>query len=177
MSAMRLLYFSRLGSIWSRTSDFFDDPRLGDPAQAMPFAAATGALLALELGLWEALTGGSLAMVALVTGLLLLGLPLAVLAGVVLWSRFMGLCATFLGEALPMGKVLPVTAYSTAGLAAFALGPGLGKWLVLAAFFFQFLGIEKSLPSSRWTALTLVGLPFSMAAVLAGFFTFIFKIY
>jgi len=177
MASMRHGYFIRLWGLWSDPADFFARPEQGDPSRAVPFAAMTGALLAVELGVWEALTGGSLGMVALVTGLLLLALPVAVLLLSLLWARFMGLCAYFLGEELPKEKVFPVVAYSMAGLASFILGPGLGKWLALSAFFFQFLGLERSLSCSRWSALVFVGLPFSMAAVLVVFFTLIFKIY
>jgi hypothetical protein len=177
MSAMKNGYFAKLLGIWSRPADFFSDPSLGDPSKAVPFAAVTGACVALELGTWEALTGGSLGMVALVTGLLLAGLPLVVLAGAFLWSRFMGLCAYFLGESLPASRCFPVVAYSMAGLTAFILGPGLGKWFALSAFLFQFLGFERSLSYSRWMSLVLVGLPFSMAAVLTLFFGSIFKIH
>jgi len=177
MSAMKSDYSKKLLGIWSHPADFFSDPSQGDPSKAVPFAAVTGALVAVELGVWEALTGGSLGMVALVTGLLLAALPLAILAGAFLWARFMGLCAYFVGENLPAARCFPVVAYSMAGLAAFVLGPGLGKWLALSAFLFQFLGFERSLSYSRWTALVLVGLPFSMAAVLVVFFGFIFKIH
>jgi len=177
MADMKNDYFTRLLGLWARPSEFFSDPSQGDPSKAVRFAAVTGALVALELGVWEALTGGSLGMVALVTFLLLVGLPLAVLAGAFLWSRFMGLCAYFLGVSLSGARCFPVVAYSMAGLAAFILGPSLGKWLALSAFLFQFLGFERSLSYSRWTALVLVGLPFSMAAVLAVFFGSIFKIH
>lgn len=171
-------YFEKLKLLWLHPSVFFDRNVFPpDEKQAVRFAVITGLLAALELGLVEAFTGGSLSIVALVTFVLLVGMPFLVTLWVFLWSGFMRLCAFLLGETLPMDSVRPVVAYSAGGLAALGLGLGIGKWLALSMVVFQLLGIEKALGCSRWTAVVYVGLPFSMVGVMTGLLTLMFKVY
>lgn len=136
-------YFQKLWGLWSKPADFFGDVPHWDRKESSRFAAVTGILLALELGLLEALGGGSLWIVALVTFLLLLVLPFLLVTGCYFWTHFMRLCAFLMGESLSVEKVVPVVSYSMAGLATLGLGLGLGKWLALSVFFFQFLGVEN----------------------------------
>ena len=171
-------YLENLRSIWSGPADFFER-NFGPSGEkdAFQFAVLTSFLVALELGLSEAWSGGSLGMVALVTVLMLIGMPFFMTAWVFLWASFMKLCGYLLGESLPLGPLRRVSAYSAAGLVALGVGFGLGKWLALAVFVFQIFGVEKSLRCSRWTAAVYVGLPFSLVAVLMGFFTLMFKVF
>ncbi|HEY5039175.1 MAG TPA: hypothetical protein VIJ93_08910 [bacterium] len=164
--------------MWLHPAEFFAAvPASSGMNEAVRFSALTGVLVALELGIVEALSGGSIGIVALVTLLMLAGMPLLVTVGVQLWSHFVRLCGFLLGESLPLEPLRQVTAYSTAGLVALGVGWGLGKWLVLATFVFQFFGVEKVLRCSRWTAAVYVGLPFSIVAVLAGLSTLMFKVF
>lgn len=171
-------YLGKVRALWLEPGVFFDQD-FGPAAEkdAFRFAVVTGLLVALELGIAEALAGGSLSIIALVTGIMLLAMPFLVTVWIYLWTHFMRLCAYLLGENLPQEPVRLVVAYSVGGWLVAGLGFGLGKWLALAAFLFQLLGIEKILPCSRWTAAVYVGLPFSMMAVLAGFFTLMFKVF
>ncbi len=171
-------YFDNLKLLWLHPAEFFDrDFGPEGEKNAFRFAVLTGLLVALELGVSEALTGGSPGIVAFVTAILLAGMPLAVTAWIYLWTAFVRLCIYLLGEVLPVAQVRLVVAYSLAGLVGLGLGFGLGKWLALAVFLFQVFGMEKVLSCSRWTAAVYVGLPFSMLAVLAGFFTLMFKVF
>ncbi len=171
-------YFRDLGFLWSRPSEFFRENYDADGEnKAFRFANITGILVALELGIAEIFSGGSVTNVALVTLVMLLGMPFFVNAWIYLWSGFMKLCAYMLGEVLPLEPVRQIVAYSVAGLTLFGLGYGLGKWLALATFVFQVVGIEKVLRCSRWTAGIYVGLPFSLVAVLTGFVIFMFKVF
>ena len=176
--AMGKEYFNKLKFLWLNPAEFFDQD-FGPEGEknAYRFAVLTGLLVALELGISEALSGGSRGIVAFVTVFLLAGMPLAVAVWVYLWTAFVKLCAYLLGESLPTRQVRLVVAYSLAGLIALGLGFGLGKWLALAIFLFQVFGIEKTLSCSRLTAVVFVGLPFSMLVVLAGFFTLMFKVF
>jgi hypothetical protein len=171
-------YFRNLKFLWLQPSAFFDenyDSR--DEKEAFRFANITGILVALELGIAEIFSGGSITNVALVTLVMLLGMPFFVNAWIYLWSGFMKLCAYMLGEVLPLEPTRQVVAYSVAGIALLGLGYGLGKWLGLATFVFQMFGMEKVLRCSRWTAGIYVGLPFSLVAVLGGFVIFMFKVF
>jgi hypothetical protein len=171
-------YFLNLSFLWSKPTEFFEkkyDAR--DEKEAFRFANITGVLVALELGVAEIFSGGSITNVALVTLVMLLGMPFFVNAWIYLWSGFMKLCASMLGETLPLEPMRQVVAYSVAGISLLGIGYGLGKWLALATFFFQVLGIEKVLRCSRWTAGIYVGLPFSLVAVLTGFVIFMFKVF
>lgn len=171
-------YFEDLRFLWLRPADFFTrNYRPGDEKDAFRFANLTGILVALELGLAEVLSGGSLFNVLLVTVVMLLAMPFLVTAGIYLWAGFMGLCAFLVGETLPAEPVRQIVAYSVAGIALMGLGFGLGKWLCLAAFVFQVFGVEKVLKCSRWTAGVYVGLPFSLVAVLLVFIAFMFKVF
>jgi hypothetical protein len=171
-------YFLNLRFLWSRPSVFFNENYDShDEKQAFRFANITGILVALELGIAEIFSGGSITNVALVTMVMLLGMPFFVNAWIYLWSGFMKLCAYMLGETLPLEPMRQVVAYSVAGIAFLGLGYGLGKWSALATFVFQVFGIEKVLRCSRWTAGIYVGLPFSLVAVLSGFVIFMFKVF
>ncbi len=171
-------YLENLRRIWGSPADFFSQ-ELGFPEEkgAFQFAILTSLLVALELGVSEALSGGSLGMVALVTVLMLVALPFLITAWIYLWASFVKLCGFLMGESLPLAPIRRVVAYSAAGLAVIGVGFGLGKWLALSVFGFQVFGIEKNLRCSRWTAGVIVGLPFSLLAVLAGFFTLMFKVF
>jgi len=171
-------YFENLRFLWFRPSEFFSQNyQPGDEKESFRFANLTGILVALELGLAEILAGGSKLNVVLVTVAMLLAMPFLVTAGIYLWSGFMRLCAFLVGESLPLEPVRQVVAYSIAGIALLGLGFGLGKWLFLAVFIFQFYGVEKVLKCSRWTAGIYVGLPFSLVAVLLVFVAFMFKVF
>jgi hypothetical protein len=171
-------YFQNLRFLWSRPAEFFDDNYDADgETKAFRFANITGLLVAVELGVAEIFSGGSIMNVVLVTLVMLLGMPFFVNAWIYLWSGFMKLCAYMLGEVLPLEPVRQVVAYYVAGLAFLGLGYGLGKWLALAIFVFQIFGVEKVLRCSRWTAGIYVGLPFSLVAVLTGFVIFMFKVF
>lgn len=171
-------YFEKLSQLWMGPVGFFEqDSSHSSEKDALQFAVITSLLVALELGIAEALSGESLGMVALVTLLMLFGMPFLFAGWVYLWASFIKLCGNLMGENLSLQPVRRVVAYSAAGFAALGVGFGLGKWLALAVFVFQVFGIEKSLRCSRWTALIYVGLPFSLVAVLAVFFTLMFKVF
>lgn len=171
-------YFENLGFLWSRPSEFFQKNYAADGEnKAFRFANITGLLVAVELGVAEIFSGGSIMNVALVTLVMLLGMPFFVNAWIYLWTGFMKICAYMLGEVLPVEPIRQVVAYSVAGIALLGLGYGLGKWLALATFVFQIFGVEKVLRCSRWTAGIYVGLPFSLVAVLSGFVIFMFKVF
>ncbi len=170
-------YFEKLKRLWLRPAEFFAssfDPE--DENAATWFAVLTGLLVALELGAGEILSGGSKVNVILVTVVMLLAMPFFVTAWIYLWAGFLKLCASLLGENMPLQPIRQVVAYSIAGIALLGLGFGLGKWLALATFVFQVFGVEKVMRCSRWTAAVYVGLPFSLVAVLAGFVVFMFKV-
>jgi hypothetical protein len=115
--------------------------------------------------------------VGLVTGVMLVCLPFAVVLWVYLWSFFMGLCAVLLGETLPLEKTRSIVAYSVGGLVALGLGFGLGGVLALVMFVFQYVGFQKVLGHSRWQSAVYVGFPFSLVAVMAIIFTLMFKVF
>jgi hypothetical protein len=171
-------YLNDLKFLWLRPSEFFDRPRKeGDEKAISKFTILTGVLVALEVGLVEALGGGSIWIIALITALNVLVLPFAIMVWVYLWTSFVRFCAILLGETLPLEPVRQVVAYSAAGLVALGLGFGLGKWLLLAIVVFQIVGIEKALGCSRWMASIYVGLPFALVGVLGGLFAFMFKVF
>jgi hypothetical protein len=171
-------YFENLRFLWSRPSEFFEERSAAeDEKEAFRFANLTGILVALELGLAEIFSGGSIINIVLVTLGMLLGMPFFVNAWIYLWSGFMKLCANLMGETLPLDPVRRVVAYSIAGIALLGLGWGLGKWLALATFVFQVFGVEKALRCSRWTAGVYVGLPSSLVAMLLLFVLFMFKVF
>src|SRR5579872_4191391 len=126
-------YFNNLRLLWFHPAEFFDQG-FGPEGEknAFRFAVLTGLLVALELGISEALTGGSLGIVTFVTVILVAGMPLAVTVWIYLWTAFVKLCAYLLGESLPARQVRLVVAYSLAGLVGLGLGFGLGKWLAMA---------------------------------------------
>ena len=171
-------YFQNLTELGLHPARFFErDFGPAGEKESIRFAVLTGVLVALELGISEALGGGSLGIVALVTGLTLLGMPFFVTLWIYLWAGFMKLCAYLLGENFPLQPVRQVVGFSVAGMIPLGIGFGFGKWLALASFPLQVLGVEKALRCSRWTALVYVGLPFSMLAVLGGFFFLMFKVF
>lgn len=141
------------------------------------FANLTGLLIALELGLAEVLAGGSWGNVAWVTLAMFLILPFVVNAWIYVWDAFMRLCASLLGETLSPESTRYVVAYSLAGFLLVGIGFGLGKWLALATFLFQVLGLEKTLRCSRWTAGIYVLFPLSLVLVLLFFTLFMFKVF
>src|SRR5579864_4764734 len=110
-------YFDKLKLVWFRPVEFFDQD-FGPEGEknAFRFAVLTGFLVALELGISEALSGGSPGIVAFVTVILLAGMPLAVTVWIYFWTGFVRLCAYLLGEGLPIRQVRLVVAYSLAGL-------------------------------------------------------------
>jgi hypothetical protein len=57
------------------------------------------------------------------------------------------------------------------------VGFGLGKWLLVSSFVFQFFGLEKMLRCSRWTSAVYVGLPVSLVGVLGALLTLMFKVF
>ncbi len=146
-------------------------------SQALRFAALTGIFVALELGISEAFASSSWAIVALVTALTLVAMPLALVVWVYVWSAFIQLCAFLLQEELPFSPLRLMVGYSTAGLLFLGLGGWLGKLLSLSTVFFQVLGMERVLKCSRWTAVLFVFLPFSIFALLIGFFSLMFKVF
>jgi len=171
-------YLKQLRSLWLQPSDFYSQVVLQEgEGESSRFSVLTALFVALELGLVEAFSDRSIWIVALVTVILLVAMPFLVTVWTYLWSGFIKLCAGLLGESLPWEPLRRVVAYSAAGLTALGLGYGLGKWVALATFLFQVIGIEKAIRCSRWTAIVYVGLPFSMVAVLGGFFAFMFKVF
>ncbi len=171
-------YFRKLKLLWFHPAEFFEAHfNRADDKEAMRFSVLTSCLVALELGLAEAFSGGSIWIITFVTVLMLIGLPFVVTVWIYLWSAFMKLCANLMGETLPLAPVRQVVAYSVGGLVLLGLGFGLGTFLALAIFVFQVYGFEKVLRYSRWTSVVYVGLPFSMVAVLIGIFTLMFKVF
>jgi len=169
---------AQLRSLWLQPADFYSRvvQEQGEGGSSR-FSVLTALFVALELGLVEAFSDRSIWIVALVTAILLVALPFVVTVWTYLWSGFIKLSASLLGEDLPWEPLRRVVAYSAAGWTALGLGYGLGKWVALATFFFQIIGVEKAFRCSRWTAVIYVGLPFSMVAVLGGFFAFMFKVF
>lgn len=171
-------YFGQLRFLWTRPAEFYSQVVLqAGEKESSRFSVMTALLVAVELGLVEALSDRSIWIVALVTVLMLLAMPFVVTVWIYLWSGFVKLCANLLGETLPWEPLRRVVAYSAAGWVALGLGYGLGKWVALATILFQVIGVEKALRCSRWTAVVYVGLPFSMVVVLGGFFAFMFKVF
>jgi hypothetical protein len=178
LGAMIKEYFRQLIGLWLHPVEFFSkrfDPE--DEKAATRFSVLTGVLVTLEFGAGEALGGGSLGIVALVTLLLLVLMPFLVTVWIYAWTAFLKLCAFLLEQELDMERVRRVVAFSLAGLAALAVGFGLGKWLALAMFVFQVFGVERVQKCSRWTAAVFVGLPFSLMAVLVLLGALMFKVF
>ena len=171
-------YLQELRALWLDPSGFFGHPqgRLNEK-DSFRFANLTGLLIALELGLAEVIAGGSWGNVAWVTLAMFVILPFLVNAWIYLWDAFIRLCASLLGETLPSQSTRYVVAYSLAGFLLVGIGFGLGKWLVLATFAFQVLGLEKTLKCSRWTAGVYVLFPLSLVLVLLLFTLFMFKVF
>lgn len=173
-------YFNQLIGLWLHPVEFFTkrfDPE--DEKAATRFSILTGILVALESGISEALGGGSLGIVALVTVILLVAMPFLVTVWIYAWTGFLKLCSFLLNlnENLDVERMRRVVAYSLAGLIVSAVGFGLGKWLILVMFIFQVLGTERVQRCSRWTAVVYVGLPFSLMAVLGILGAFMFKVF
>ncbi len=171
-------YFQKLKTIWTRTSEFYENILgRGDSSEATRFAAFTGILVALELSFAEVVNGGSMTMVALVTVMMFVFTPFLTLAWVYLWAGFIRLCGLLLGEKLPLETIQLVVAYSSAGLVTLGVGFLWGKWLALITVIFQVLGAERALKCSRRMAAVYVMLPVSMVMVLLGIFTLMFKVF
>ncbi|HVZ81164.1 MAG TPA: hypothetical protein VHE12_10290 [bacterium] len=171
-------YFQDMRSLWLDPSGFFArSPERLNEKEAFRFANLTGLAIALELGLVEILSGSSWMNVVLVTLVMFLALPFLVNAWIYLWDGFLRLCAFLLGEKVPFTETRSVVAYSLGGFLFVGIGFGVGKWLALATFLFQVLGLEKSLKCSRWTAGVLVLFPLSLVLVLVVFTLFMFKVF
>ena len=171
-------YIAQIKLAYTSPSRFFEQAlQRGSFAQALQFAALTGVCIALELGISEAFASSSPAIVALVTLLTLLAMPLVLMAWVFVWSTFIQLCAFLLQEHLPFFPLRLMVGYSSAGLLFLGLGGWFGKLLSLTTLFFQVWGMERVLKCSRWTAVLFVFLPFSIFAVLIGFFSLMFKVF
>ncbi|MGH7739577.1 MAG: hypothetical protein ACREL1_05470 [bacterium] len=175
---MFLDYFSQVKSAYTRPSRFLDQ-NLGraDLGRALRFAAITGACVALELGISEALTSSSLSIVALVTVLALILLPIVFGAWVFIWSGFIRLCAFLLQENLPASPLRLVVGYSSVGLLFLGLDGWIGKLISLITVVFQVWGMERVLRCSRWTAILFVFLPFSIFLLLLGLVSLMFKVF
>ncbi len=171
-------YFDQLRSLWLRPSVFFETTaKKNDEKLASRFVVRTSLLVALELGLSEALGGGDLRIIAFVTLVLVLVMPFVLAMWVSLWSRFIALCAQLLGEKVPLDKVRLVVSYSAGGWITLVLGFGWGALLSTIMVFFQALGFEKVLGYSRWSSRVYVGFPFALMLVLALIFTLLFKVF
>lgn len=171
-------YLSSLKLLWFHCPEFFEQTlKKPDGRSAIRFAVLTSLLVAVEIGLAEALSGGAITIVALVTIVLLAGLPFASFLFVHLWSFFMRLCGVLLGEDLSAEQLRPIVAYSLGGLVALGLGSGLGGVLALAIIVFQYVGFRKVLGYSRWQSAVYVGFPFSLVAVMGIIFTLLFKVF
>jgi hypothetical protein len=178
-------YLAQLKFLWFRCPEFYEQTfSKSEGKGAIRFAILTSLLVALEIGLSEAFSSGtiwiggsSLRNVGLVTGVMLAGLPFAVVLWVYLWTFYMGLCGVLMGETLPKEKIRSIVAYSVGGLVALGLGFGLGGLLTLVVFVFQYVGFQKVLGYSRWQSAVYVGFPFSLVAVMAIIFTLMFKVF
>jgi hypothetical protein len=171
-------YFNDLRALGTDPSAFFAQPqgRLTEK-DAFRFANLTGLAIALELALVEIFSGSSWINVVMVTAVMFLALPFLVNVWIYIWDGFLRLCAFLLGENLSTQATRYVVAYSLAGFLLIGIGFGLGKWLVLATFVLQVLGLEKTLKCSRWTAGVYVLFPLSLFLVLLGFTMFMFKVF
>lgn len=171
-------YLRKLRLLWRHPSVFFEEAQYEtDLKDAGRFAVITGLIVALEIGLFEAITAGDEKIVLVVTAGLLALMPLAVMLWIFLWAGFMKLCGLLLGNDLPTDTLRRAVAYSTGGWIPFIVGFGFGKWLALMTFVFQFFGVERGLRCSRWAAVVYVGLPFSIIAVMSGMVTLMFKVF
>jgi hypothetical protein len=171
-------YFKQLIALWLNSSIFFEKTvNKSDDKQASRFVVLTSFLVALELGLAQAFSGGDLRIVAFVTFLLLLFMPFALWVWVYAWSLFIRLCGQLLGEDLPLNKVRLVVAYSAGGWITLGLGFTLGGLLSVVMVVFQALGFQKVLGYSKWNSVVYVGFPFSLLAVLILIFTLLFKVF
>ena len=172
------VYINQVKLAYTRPGRFFDEAlQRGSLPKALEFAALTGVCIALELGISEAFASSSPAIVALVTFLMLIVMPVVLMAWVYVWSAFIQLCAFLLQENLPFSLLRLMVGYSSAGLLFLGLGGWFGKFLSLATIVFQVWGMERVLKCSRWTAVLFVFLPFSIFAVLVVFFSLMFKVF
>src|SRR5690348_11080896 len=116
-------YFDQLKLAYTDPGRFFDQALANSSqSQALRFAALTGVCIALELGISEAFASTSWAIVALVTGLTLVAMPLVLVVWVYLWAAFIQLCAFLLQEDLPFAPLRLMVGYSAAGLVFLGLG-------------------------------------------------------
>lgn len=171
-------YLNQLFELWFRPSDFFETTvKKSDNQQASRFVVLTSFLVALELGLTQALTGGDLRIVAFVTLLLIFFMPFAFWVWVYGWAWFIRVCGLLLGEDFPIEKVRPLVAFSAGGWITLGFGFGLGGGLSMVMVVFQALGFQKVLGYSRWSSAVYAGFPFSLMAVLILIFTLLFKVF
>jgi hypothetical protein len=171
-------YFNQLLALWSRPSNFYEKTvKKSDAKQASRFVVLTSFLVALEMGLTQALTGGDLRIVAFVTLLLILFMPLVLWVWVHGWAWFIRICGLLLGENFPIEKIRPIVAFSAGGWITLGLGFGLGGLLSIVMVAFQALGFRKVLGCSKWNSAIYAGFPFSLMAVLVLIFTLLFKVF
>jgi hypothetical protein len=171
-------YFQKLYFLWRRPGDFFSSAaRDAKPQEASTFAAMTAVLVALELGLQEALSGGTPSIVAFVTLALLVGLPFIVLVCAYLWAFFIRLTGFLLGANLPLPGLQKLALYSSGGLAALGVAYLVGKWVALAVVVFQVVGAGEFLPCSRVSSYVYILLPASMMGVLMVILALLFKVF
>jgi hypothetical protein len=145
-------------------------------AEARSFARANGLLLAALFFTLEALTGGRITWPLVLVATLSLALfPFVMEALAALWAGFIVLASRVLGSPLDETATRKVLGYSTAGLLPLAFG---GGWLSLLALWtvaLQAVGLERTIPCSRFKAAVLVGFPFLLLLTLAFMAAIIFK--
>ncbi len=171
-------YFQNLIFLWTKPGPFFSSvAQESKPQAASNFAALTSILVAVLLGLQEALSGGTLSIVAFVTVALLIALPFAVLVCGYLWAAFIRLTGYLLGAQLSLDDLQKLVFYSTGGMAALALAFLIGKWGLLAVIYFEVVGSAEILACSRVSAYVYVLLPTAMLGVLGGVLALLFKVF
>jgi hypothetical protein len=172
------VYFQKLFSLWIRPVGFFSTAAFeAKPQEASTFAALTAVLVSLELGLQEALSGGTPSIVAFVTLALLVALPFAVLVCGYLWAFFIRLTGFLLGADLSLPDLQKLVLYSSGGLVALGVAYLVGKWVALAVLVFQVIGAGEVLACSKVSAYVYVLLPAAMLGVLMAVLALLFKVF
>jgi len=171
-------YFQKLFFLWRRPTEFFSSVAFeAKPQEASTFAALTAVLVALLLGLQEALSGGTPSIVAFVTLVLLVALPFVVLVCGYLWALFIRLTGYLLGANLSLPDLQKLVLYSSGGLAALGVAYLLGKWVALAVLVFQVIGAGEVMSCSKVSAYVYVLLPAAMMGVLTLILALLFKVF
>jgi hypothetical protein len=171
-------YFQKLFFLWRKPVDFFSTvAHEAQPQEASAFAALTAVLVSLELGLQEALSGGSPSIVAFVTLILLVGLPFVVLVCGYLWAFFIRLTGFLLGTNLPLPDLQKLVLYSSGGLAALGVAYLVGKWVALTVIVFQVIGAGEILAYSKVSSYVYILLPAAMMGVLMAVLALLFKVF